>query len=83
MTNAAKIRPSGAFALPGVVVGAAAELQMSEGDIVRGPGHADKFPARFGKLLDFLSAQDYQFIRVDDLLEPNSRPSAREAAIAK
>ena len=37
-----------------------------------GPGRADKFPARFGELLDYLSGQGYQFVRVDELLEPKS-----------
>jgi hypothetical protein len=29
-----------------------------------------KFHARFGELLDYLSAKGYQFVRVDQLLEP-------------
>jgi len=36
-----------------------------------GPDRADKFPARFGGLLDYLAGKHYQFVRVDDLLEPN------------
>ena len=36
-----------------------------------GPGRADKFPTRFGELLDFLSGKGYQFVRVDELLEPH------------
>jgi len=36
-----------------------------------GPGRADKFPARFGALLDYLAAKGYQFVRVDELLQPN------------
>jgi peptidoglycan/xylan/chitin deacetylase (PgdA/CDA1 family) len=35
-----------------------------------GPDRADKFPARFGALLDCLSGKGYQFVRVDELLEP-------------
>ncbi len=35
-----------------------------------GPGRADKFQARFGELLDYLSARGYEFIRVDELLMP-------------
>jgi hypothetical protein len=34
-----------------------------------GPGRADKFPARFGELLDYLAGKGYQFVRVDELLE--------------
>ena len=34
-----------------------------------GPGRADKFPARFGELLDYLAGKEYQFVRVDELLE--------------
>ena len=34
-----------------------------------GPGRADKFPTRFGELLDYLSGKGYQFVRADDLLE--------------
>ena len=35
-----------------------------------GPGRADKFPARFGALLNYLSGKGYEFVRVDELLEP-------------
>ena len=35
-----------------------------------GPGRADKFPAWFGELLDYLAGKGYQFVRVDELLEP-------------
>ena len=35
-----------------------------------GPGRADKFSARFGELLDYLAGRGYQFVRVDELLEP-------------
>lgn len=34
-----------------------------------GPGRADKFPARFGELLDYLAGKGYVFVRVDELLE--------------
>ena len=34
-----------------------------------GPGRADKFPARFGELLNCLAGKGYQFVRVDELLE--------------
>ncbi|HVU99859.1 MAG TPA: polysaccharide deacetylase family protein [Verrucomicrobiae bacterium] len=33
-----------------------------------GPGRRDKFSARFGELLDYLSAQKYSFVRIDTLL---------------
>jgi peptidoglycan/xylan/chitin deacetylase (PgdA/CDA1 family) len=35
-----------------------------------GPDRADKFSARFGELLDYLADKGYQFVRVDELLEP-------------
>ena len=35
-----------------------------------GPERTDKFPARFGELLDALAAKDYEFVRVDELLAP-------------
>ena len=35
-----------------------------------GPGRVDKFAARFGELLDDLAGKGYQFVRVDELLEP-------------
>ncbi len=35
-----------------------------------GPGRKDKFHHRFGELLDVLAARGYQFVRVDELLEP-------------
>jgi peptidoglycan/xylan/chitin deacetylase (PgdA/CDA1 family) len=35
-----------------------------------GPGRKDKFHHRFGELLDALAAKGYQFVRVDELLEP-------------
>lgn len=39
-----------------------------------GPGRADKFHTRFGELLDILAARGYQFVRVDELLDPANRP---------
>lgn len=33
-----------------------------------GPGRADKFHARFGELLDYLTGKGYQMVRVDELL---------------
>ena len=33
-----------------------------------GPGRQDKFPARFGELLDYLAGKGYGFVRVDELL---------------
>ncbi len=39
-----------------------------------GPGRADKFHTRFGELLDHLAAQGYEFVRVDELLEPATTP---------
>jgi len=35
-----------------------------------GPERKDKFPYRFGELLDALAAKNYQFVRVDELLAP-------------
>jgi peptidoglycan/xylan/chitin deacetylase (PgdA/CDA1 family) len=35
-----------------------------------GQGRTDKFPARFGELLDYLAGKGYQFVRVDELLKP-------------
>src|SRR5262249_12330579 len=34
-----------------------------------GPGRRDKFHARFGQLLDYLSAKGYQFVGLDELLD--------------
>ena len=34
-----------------------------------GPARTDKFAARFGELLDVLTAKGYEFVRVDELLE--------------
>ncbi|MEY4917871.1 MAG: Endoglucanase precursor [Verrucomicrobiota bacterium] len=34
-----------------------------------GPARTDKFAARFGELLDALTAKGYEFVRVDELLE--------------
>ena len=33
-----------------------------------GPGRQDKFPARFGELLEYLAGKGYGFVRVDELL---------------
>jgi len=44
-----------------------------------GPGRKDKFHTRFGELLDVLAAKGYQFVRVDELLEPkpeDAKPTA-------
>ena len=41
-----------------------------------GPGRADKFHLRFGKLLDTLGGKGYQFVRVDDLLGPRRKTNA-------
>lgn len=38
-----------------------------------GPGRTDKFAARFGELLDRLAEENYQFVRVDELLLESSR----------
>ena len=35
-----------------------------------GPDRRDKFPTRFGELLDTLAGKGYLFVRVDELLEP-------------
>jgi peptidoglycan/xylan/chitin deacetylase (PgdA/CDA1 family) len=40
-----------------------------------GPGRADKFHARFGELLDHLAGKGYEFVRVDELLEPKAEAS--------
>lgn len=46
-----------------------------------GPGRQDKMPAKFGALLDTLTARGYQFARVDDMLRepqphtPHASPS--------
>ena len=39
-----------------------------------GPGRTDKFHARFGELLDHLAGKGYEFVRVDELLEPKDKP---------
>ena len=36
-----------------------------------GPGRADKFPTRFGDLLDNLAGKGYHFVRMDELLQPD------------
>ncbi|TAL01393.1 MAG: hypothetical protein EPO07_08475, partial [Verrucomicrobia bacterium] len=41
-----------------------------------GPGRADKFHTRFGELLDTLAGKGYQFVRVDELLEPKPETNA-------
>jgi len=35
-----------------------------------GSGRADTFDLRIGELLDWLAGQGYEFVRVDELLEP-------------
>ena len=37
-----------------------------------GPGRKDKFHHRFGELLDYLAGKGYEFVRVDELLEPKT-----------
>jgi peptidoglycan/xylan/chitin deacetylase (PgdA/CDA1 family) len=39
-----------------------------------GPLRTDKFADRFGELLDHLAGKDYHFVRVDELLEPETKP---------
>lgn len=39
-----------------------------------GPGRADKFHTRFSELLDYLGGKGYEFVRVDELLEPKDTP---------
>jgi len=39
-----------------------------------GPKRTDKFHTRFGELLADLAGKGYQFIRVDELLEPEEKP---------
>ena len=39
-----------------------------------GPGRHDKFHDRFGELLDYLDSKGYQFVRVDELLNPAQKP---------
>jgi peptidoglycan/xylan/chitin deacetylase (PgdA/CDA1 family) len=38
-----------------------------------GPRRTDKFHTHFGELLDDLAAKGYQFVRVDELLEPGKK----------
>lgn len=45
-----------------------------------GPGRADKFHRRFGELLDTLSAKGYDFVRVDELLQPPPEATPEAAA---
>jgi glucose dehydrogenase/peptidoglycan/xylan/chitin deacetylase (PgdA/CDA1 family) len=40
-----------------------------------GPGRRDAFHARFGELLDVLSARGYRFVRVDELLDEHRHTS--------
>lgn len=47
-----------------------------------GPARADKFHSRFGELLDTLAAKGYQFVRVDELLEPKPETDAPNQAPA-
>jgi HEAT repeat protein len=35
-----------------------------------GPNRKDKFHNRFGELLDYLAGKGYEFVRIDELLEP-------------
>jgi peptidoglycan/xylan/chitin deacetylase (PgdA/CDA1 family) len=44
-----------------------------------GPGRADKFHARFGELLDYLSGKGYKFVHVDELLEPKQEHGNQKA----
>jgi peptidoglycan/xylan/chitin deacetylase (PgdA/CDA1 family) len=44
-----------------------------------GTRRADKFHTRFGELLDVLAAKGYQFVRVDELLEPSKESQQTEA----
>jgi len=37
-----------------------------------GPGRADKFPAQFGAVLDYLAGKGYGIVRVDELLAPEA-----------
>lgn len=39
-----------------------------------GPGRTDKFHTRFSELLDYLSGKGYEFVRVDELIEPKDNP---------
>jgi peptidoglycan/xylan/chitin deacetylase (PgdA/CDA1 family) len=48
-----------------------------------GPGRADKFHARFGELLDYLSAKGYQFVRVDEMLQPPMAAAEANAGPAR
>jgi peptidoglycan/xylan/chitin deacetylase (PgdA/CDA1 family) len=42
-----------------------------------GPGRADKFHARFGELLDYLTSKGYQFVAVDELFDPQAAADRR------
>jgi peptidoglycan/xylan/chitin deacetylase (PgdA/CDA1 family) len=45
-----------------------------------GPGRTDKFHARFGELLDRLSAKGYAFVAVDTLIDPKAAEENRGRA---
>jgi peptidoglycan/xylan/chitin deacetylase (PgdA/CDA1 family) len=47
-----------------------------------GPSRSDKFHSHFGKLLDYLAERRYQFVRVDELLEPDLLPPKQTAPAA-
>jgi peptidoglycan/xylan/chitin deacetylase (PgdA/CDA1 family)/HEAT repeat protein len=42
-----------------------------------GPARTDKFHARFGELLDYLTGKGYQFVAVDDLFDPQAAEERR------
>jgi peptidoglycan/xylan/chitin deacetylase (PgdA/CDA1 family) len=51
-----------------------------------GPGRTDKFHARLGELLDYLAGREYQFVAIDELLDPEAavprRARQRETSLA-
>ena len=42
-----------------------------------GPGRTDKFHARLGQLLDYLTGKGYQFVAVDELFDPQAADERR------
>jgi peptidoglycan/xylan/chitin deacetylase (PgdA/CDA1 family) len=47
-----------------------------------GPGRADKFHARLGELLDYLTGKGYQFVAVDELFDPKAAAERRRLVAA-
>jgi peptidoglycan/xylan/chitin deacetylase (PgdA/CDA1 family) len=47
-----------------------------------GPNRTDKFHERFGDLLDYLTTKGYEFVAVDELLDPKAAQERRNSAEA-